>query len=164
MAEATAQDAQQGQTQQEQPQTVQTEASDSHETDWKAEARKWEARAKENKSKADKLDEIEEASKSALEKAQERAQKAENRVKEFEAEAQRKQWLDEVAKETGLPAGVLRGNTREEIEVHAQSLKPYFEKTSAPIVRSDDMKSNTQKVGKTKADQLMEMLQPKFKN
>lgn len=168
MAEATVQDAQQaqasqGQTQQEHPQMVQTEEVASHETDWKAEARKWEARAKENKSKADKLDELEEASKSALEKAQERAQKAENKVKEFEAEAQRKQWLEEVAKETGLPSSVLRGNTRDEIMAHAQSLKPYFEKTSAPIVRSDDMRSNTQKVGKTNADRLFDSLQTKFK-
>ena len=42
------------------------------ETDWKAEARKWEARAKENKAKADAYDEAQEAAKSDLQKAQER--------------------------------------------------------------------------------------------
>ena len=143
---------------QEQTQEVQTETVKSHETDWKAEARKWEARAKENKSKADKLDEIEEASKTALEKAQERAEKAETKVKAFEKEAQRKQWIDEVSQKTGLPASVLRGDTLEEIEAHAQTLKPYFERTSAPIVKSDDMKSNTTTAGASPADALMKVV------
>ena len=147
----------------EQAQEVQTEAATSHEVDWKAEARKWEARAKENKSKADKLDEIEEASKTALEKATERAQKAENQVKAYKQEAQRKQWLEEVSSETGLPASVLRGSTREEIEAHAQILKPYFEKPSAPIVENDNMKSNTASAGKSKADALFDVVQQKLK-
>lgn len=147
----------------EQAQEVQTEAATSHEVDWKAEARKWEARAKENKSKADKLDELEEASKTALEKATERAQKAENQVKAYEQEAQRKQWLEEVSSETGLPVSVLRGSTREEIEAHAQILKPYFEKPSAPIVENDNMKSNTASAGKSKADALFDVVQQKLK-
>lgn len=147
----------------EQMQEVQTEKPTSHEVDWKAEARKWEARAKENKSKADKLDEIEEASKTALEKAQERAQKAENEVKAYKQEAQRKQWLEEVSSETGLPVSVLRGNTREEIEAHAEILKPYFETPSAPVVENDNMKSNTASAGKSKADALMDVVQQKLK-
>ena len=147
----------------EQAQEVQTEAATSHEVDWKAEARKWEARAKENKSKADKLDELEEASKTALEKATERAQKAENQVKAYEQEAQRKQWLEEVSSETGLPMSVLRGSTRKEIEAHAQILKPYFEKPSAPIVENDNMKSNTASAGKSKADALFDVVQQKLK-
>ena len=147
----------------EQAQEVQTEAATSHEVDWKAEARKWEARAKENKSKADKLDELEEASKTALEKATERAQKAENQVKAYEQEAQRKQWLEEVSSETGLPVSVLRGSTREEIEAHAQILKPFFEKPSAPIVENDNMKSNTASAGKSKADALFDVVQQKLK-
>lgn len=142
----------------EQAQEVQTEAATSHEVDWKAEARKWEARAKENKSKADKLDEIEEASKTALEKATERAQKAESQVKAYEQEAQRKQWLEEVSSETGLPVSVLRGSTREEIEAHAQILKPYFEKPSAPIVENDNMKSNVTQGSKTNADAVFDVV------
>lgn len=146
----------------EQTQEVQTEPTTSHEVDWKAEARKWEARAKENKSKADKLDEIEEASKTALEKATERAEKAEGKVKAFEEEAKRKQWLEEVSIETGLPTSVLRGNTKEEIEAHAEILKPYFEKPSAPVVENDSMKSNATNVGKSKADALMDVVQKKI--
>jgi hypothetical protein len=44
------------------------------ETDWKAEARKWESRAKDNKSAADKLAEIEAANQTELEKAQKAAE------------------------------------------------------------------------------------------
>ena len=147
----------------EQPQEVQTEKPATHEVDWKAEARKWEARAKENKSKADKLDEIEEASKTALEKATERAQKAESQVKAFKEEAQRKQWLEEVSNETGLPINVLRGSTREEIEAHAQILKPYFETPAAPVVENDNMKSNTASAGKSKADALFDAVNQRLK-
>ena len=147
----------------EQAPEVQTEAATSHEVDWKAEARKWEARAKENKSKADKLDELEEASKTALEKATERAQKAENQVKAYEQEAQRKQWLEEVSSETGLPVSVLRGSTREEIEAHAQILKPYFEKPSAPIVENDNMKSNVTSGGKSNADAVFDVVNMRLK-
>lgn len=47
-------------------------------TDWKAEARKWEGRAKENENAAKKLESLEEASKSELQKAIDRATKAES--------------------------------------------------------------------------------------
>lgn len=50
------------------------------EPDWKAEARKWEQRAKENKTAADKLAELEAANKSEIEKANDRATKAEAEV------------------------------------------------------------------------------------
>lgn len=145
-----------------QPQEVHTETPTTHEVDWKAEARKWEARAKENKGKADKLDKLEEASKTALEKATERAQAAEEKVKAYEQEAQRKAWLDEVASDTGLPASVLRGNTREEIEAHAKTLKPFFAKPSAPVVENDKMKSNTAVAGKSKEDAFFDLVQQKL--
>ncbi len=147
---------------QEQQPEVQTETAPSHETDWKAEARKWEARAKENKSKADKLDELEEASKTALEKATERAQKAESKVAAYELEKQRNDWLDEVAAQTDLPKAILRGNTKEEIEAHAQSLKAYFAKPSAPVVKNDNMKSNSASAAKSKADALFDVVQQKL--
>lgn len=83
------------------------------ETDWQAEARKWEARAKENKSAAARLSEIEEASKSEAEKAAERLTKAEQRAAEAEARALRR----EVALDHRLSkddAGLLDGMTDED--------------------------------------------------
>jgi len=60
------------------------------ETDWKAEARKWEQRAKEYKPAADKLAEIEEATKTEAQKAAERLAAAEAKAAEAEARALRR--------------------------------------------------------------------------
>lgn len=45
-------------------------------------------------------------------------------------------WAAEVAQETGVPAELLRGETKEEMEAHASVLKAYVN-TSAPVVRGD---------------------------
>ena len=103
-----------------QPATPETPAQ---EIDWKAEARKWEERAKANRSAAEKLAEIEEASKTEAQRMAERLAKAEERVAAFERSEQVNRWRDEVAKATGVPANVLKGSTREELEEHANTLK-----------------------------------------
>lgn len=51
-------------------------------TDWEAEAKKWEKRAKENFEKANKLDEIESASKTEAQKLQDRLNAAEQEGKD----------------------------------------------------------------------------------
>lgn len=56
----------------------------------KAEARKWEAQAKANKSAADELAQIRESQKTEAEKAAERLAEAEKRATEAEARAQRR--------------------------------------------------------------------------
>ena len=67
-----------------------TDAPKVDETDWKAEARKWEQRAKENTTAAKKLAEIEEASKTAEQKAAERLAAAEKAATEAEAKVLRR--------------------------------------------------------------------------
>ena len=62
-----------------------TEQTEPQGTDWKAECRKWEKRAKENDRAAKELAEIREQQKTDLEKAVERAEKAEAALKEREA-------------------------------------------------------------------------------
>lgn len=62
-----------------------TEQTEPHGTDWKSECRKWEKRAKENDRVAKELAEIREQQKTDLEKAVERAEKAEAALKEREA-------------------------------------------------------------------------------
>jgi predicted RNase H-like nuclease (RuvC/YqgF family) len=83
-------------------------------TDWKAEARKWESRAKENKTAADELERL-------------RAEKEElaGKVSEFQAREERAGWAREVATSAGVPAELIRGETREEMEAHAESLKAF---------------------------------------
>ena len=96
-------------------------------TDWKAEARKWEARAKENAEAAKRLAEIEEASKTEAERQAERTAALEAKVREYETREQIAAWKAEVAEASGVPAVALAGSTKEEIEAHAATLKPLIE-------------------------------------
>lgn len=78
------------------PETEAATEPQGSETDWKAEARKWEARAKANRATAQQL---------------------ETRLKQYEQERQRDADAAEVAKETGVPASVLGVcTTREQME------------------------------------------------
>lgn len=76
------------------------------------------------KTKAAKLDELEEANKSELEKLQAKLTKAEAKVADFEQAAQVTAWKQQVAQETGLPAHILAGASLEEIQAHAKALTP----------------------------------------
>jgi hypothetical protein len=90
-------------------------------TDWKAEARKHEARAKENAGAAKRLAEIEEANKTESQRLADRADAAEKRAADLEMRALRSQ----VALDNNLPANLvdrLRGDTAEALAEDAQSL------------------------------------------
>jgi hypothetical protein len=98
------------------------------EIDWKAEARKHEARAKENAAKAkanegaaQRLAEIEEANKTADQKANDRLAAAEQRAAELEARANRAT----VANEHGIPEAILAGpasSSAEDLAAYAEAL------------------------------------------
>lgn len=97
----------------------------STETDWKAEARKWESRAKENlksaranEDAAKRLADLEESQKTEAQKAQDRLEAAEKRAAELELKATRA----EVAAAKGVPAELLSGSTQEELEAWADRL------------------------------------------
>lgn len=99
-------------------------------TDWKAEARKWERRAKENKAAADKLEkeqqERDEARKTELQKATEKADKAMKKLEAMEAEQKRNELIKRVSSEKDVDAELLAmmsGDTEEEIEANAEALK-----------------------------------------
>lgn len=110
----------------------QAPAQEPETTDWKAEARKWEQRAKENKEAADRLAELEEAAKTEEQKRAERIAELESKVTEYETKEQIAAWKAEVAEATGVPAAALAGSTREEIEAHAETLKPLIAEQKAP--------------------------------
>ena len=101
------------------------------ETDWKAEARKWEARSKENSTAAARLAEIEEASKTEAQKQAEALAAAQAEVQRYQVAEQVAAWKAEVAAATGVPATALAGATREEIEAHAEVLKPLIVQPTA---------------------------------
>lgn len=94
------------------------------EIDWKAEARKWETRAKENfdalASKESAIQELTAKNEALTGKVKD----LETVISEGEKEKAFAQTLAEVAEATGVPAAALRGSTREELEAHAETLKP----------------------------------------
>lgn len=93
-------------------------------TDWEKEAKKWkelsrknETAAKANSEKAKRLDEIEEASKSELQKAQEENERLQAEAREAIREA--------VAQKHGVPANFVNGATREDMEASAKELQEW---------------------------------------
>lgn len=100
--------------------------------DWKAEARKWEQRAKENSAAAKRLAELEEAAKTEEQKRAEELEALRAKVTEYETREQINAWKADVSKETGVPANVLAGSTLEEIKAHAEQLRPLIA-AQAPV-------------------------------
>lgn len=68
--------------------------------DWKAEARKWEARAKENKAKVDETN---------------------NRVSAVEAELEKTKLVMQISRETGVPPELIHGDTADELAASAKA-------------------------------------------
>lgn len=100
------------------------------ETDWKAEARKWEDRAKANKSAAERLAEIEEASKSEAQKLAERAEAAEAALAAAKADALR---LSVIARH-GIPEDYqefVTGTSEEELTARAEKVQKLIEAQQA---------------------------------
>lgn len=95
-------------------------------TDWKAEARKWEERAKGNKTALDELTAKHELT------ATEKAELA-KKLEDYEAEKERAALVSEVAAAVGVPPTALRGSTREELEAHAKVLAELI-KPSGPVI------------------------------
>lgn len=135
---------------------VPAQEPEQQETDWKAEARKWEQRAKDaNRRVKDlepfeaKVSELEEASKSELEKAQERAERAERALAEASATAVRA----EVAAEKGVPVALLSGDSREALIASAEALLAFRDETARKgnYVPSEGRNSNIDKGGDTRA-------------
>ncbi len=126
-------------------------------TDWKAEAEKWkslsrkhEDQSKANADKAKQFDEITEAQKSELEKANDRAAQAEARAAEIEQRAVRV----EVAAAKGVPAELLTGSTREELEACADKLLAFRGTQAPPDFGAGDRGSDAGKPSQMSRDEL----------
>lgn len=101
------------------------------ETDWKAEARKHEQRAKDNAAKAKQYDELLESQKTEAQKLADRAAQAEKERDEARLEALR----TKVGMSKKLPADVidlLKGDTEEELAAHADRLAEHFKASVRP--------------------------------
>ena len=109
-------------------------------TDWKAEARKWEKYAKENKAARDELDALKAAQMTEQEKLVKRAEEAEAALAAVNSKLQHAQDVADVAAKSGVPAQLLEFCAdREAMEAFAQqygaNATPVHSAPSAPSTR-----------------------------
>jgi hypothetical protein len=104
---------------------------------WKQKAREQEKRAKDNAAAAQRLSEIEEANKTAEQKAADRLREIEDRAKELEAKENR----TEIAATTGIPVALLAGpenSTPEALQAYADLLNAHMEAAGKPRAPKPD--------------------------
>lgn len=100
------------------------------------------------KAKAAKFDEAEDAQKTELQKAQEKASSLEKELNEMKAAKKITEIRNKVAKETGVPAELLNGNDEETCKAQADAIKK-FAGPSYPNV-TDGGEPNKPPAGKTR--------------
>lgn len=88
--------------------------------------------------KAKAYDQMQEQGQSELEKAQNQVSKLESELQEMKHANELNAWKKQASVDTGVPVDVIKGDTEEDINAHAQALKPYFTKMSG-YVGSDGM-------------------------
>ena len=94
------------------------------ETDWKAEARKWEARAKKSAQAEQELEALKAAQMTEQEREKARADKAEQELARLKAENQRMADAAEISTRDGIPQSLLNFcNDREAMERFAKEYK-----------------------------------------
>ena len=103
------------------------------------------------KEKAAKFDASEEASKSELQKAQERAQALQLQIDTMTKADNIRKIREQVAKETGVPANLLYGEDEESCKAQAKAIREYAKPGSYPSVQ--DGGEVTKPGGKKKTDQ-----------
>lgn len=129
------------------------------EIDWKAESRKWEARAKENlatakanEAAAKRLTQIEESQKTEAQRQQDALAQAQREL----AEERTARVRAEVAADKGVPAGLLTGSSREELEASAEELIRFRGEQKQRITVPNE--GNDRKVETSKGSQFAQFL------
>lgn len=87
------------------------------------------------KAKAAKFDEVEEANKSELQKATERAAALEKELNGLKKAEEVRIIRENVAKETGIPAHLLTGSTEEECKAQAAAIADYAKPSPYPAIK-----------------------------
>lgn len=101
-------------------------------TDWKAEARKWEKRAKENREKAEAYDGLRERSEADLEKAREAAKSYKEQLDALSAKAEMDALKAKVSKATGVPAELIAGDDEDSMRGFAEAVARFAKPPAAP--------------------------------
>lgn len=97
------------------------------------------------KSKAAKFDEMEEANKTELEKANEKVKKLQLELDGIKKEGELNAMREKVAKEIGIPVNLLNGKTEEECREQAEAIKAYATPNGYPTVRDGGEPQNIPK-------------------
>lgn len=134
-------------------------------TDWEAKynemkqhSREWERKAKANKEAADELAALKESQMSEQEKLQKQLDEATVRANALQAEKDRRQWVDDAATETGVPAEILSliaANDRDDLMSKAAGLKDRLAvkgQTTVPVVLGDGKRADIKETGSAKDD------------
>jgi hypothetical protein len=87
------------------------------------------------KAKADKFDEAEEASKSELQKATEKVNKLQAQIDSMTKADEVRRIRESVASASGVPAGLLNGETEEECQKQAEAILAFAKPSSYPAVK-----------------------------
>lgn len=107
------------------------------------------------KAKAQKLDAMEEESKTELQKATDKAKDLEKELADLKKANALREIRDTVSKETGVPANLLTGATKEECEAQANAIKSFADPKAYPAVK-DGGETKTTGTGGSTRDQFAE--------
>ena len=100
------------------------------------------------KAKAQKFDEIEEANKSEVQKATERADKLQAQIDAMVKSNELRDIRSIVSKETGVPEDLLTGTTKEECEAQANAILSFAKPNGYPTVKDGGETRVTQQTDK----------------
>ena len=138
---------------------------DTAHVDWEAKynemkqhSREWERKAKANKDAADELAALKEAQMSEQEKLKQQLADATARADALQAEKDKKQWIDEVSTETGVPSDLLElisASDRDDLMSKAEKLSDKYstkEQPTVPVVLGDGKHAEIKHTGSAKDD------------
>jgi len=89
--------------------------------------------------KAAKYDQLEEAGKTELEKAQGQADAAKTELEKLKSKIAQDELRAQVAEDNGVPAKLITGKTLEEMEASVKLLKDYQKSSISPIVDTEGL-------------------------
>ncbi len=112
------------------------------------------------KEKADKFDQIEEQSKTDLQKATERADALQAELDRMKSEASVRGIRDKVANEKGIPVNLLTAETEEECNAQADAILSFAKPNAYPAVKDAGEVRNVK--GKNTSDQFADWMKQQF--
>lgn len=154
---------------------VEVEPNGGETTDWEAKynemkqhSREWERKAKANKEAADELAALKESQMSEQERLQNQLDEATARANALQEEKDRRQWVDDAATETGVPAEILSliaATDRDDLMSKAAGLKDRLAvngQPTVPVVLGDGKRADIQKTGVSAKDDFAQFMKNAF--